>query len=80
MDYQRQQLAGRAHVEGLKLFLPPGRSEIVRQRAANLNRRRLPNGNFTNSMSAPRLVDAVDVADSGNIITRLTRAVDIAAA
>src|SRR5208337_3870905 len=28
MDYQRQQLAGRAHVEGLKLFLPPGRSEI----------------------------------------------------
>ncbi len=37
MDYQRQQLAGRAQVEGLKLFLPPGRSEIVRQRAANLN-------------------------------------------
>ena len=37
MDYQRQQLAGRAQVEGLKLFLPPGRSEIVRQRAANLD-------------------------------------------
>ena len=37
MDYQRQQLAGRAHVEGLKLFLPPGRAEIVRQRAAHLH-------------------------------------------
>jgi len=37
MNHQRQRLAGRAQVEGLKLFLPQGRSEIVRQRAANLN-------------------------------------------
>ena len=37
MDYQRKHLAGRAVVEGLKLFVPPRCSEIVRQRAANLN-------------------------------------------
>ncbi len=53
MDHQRQQLAGRAQVEGLKLFLPPGRSEIVRQRAAHLTRSR-PSGRSMNWMSAPR--------------------------
>ena len=38
MDRQREQLAGRAHVEGLKLFAPAGRAEVVRQRMAHLNR------------------------------------------
>jgi hypothetical protein len=58
MDYQRQQLAGRAHVEGLKLFLPPGRAEIVRQRERS------------------ELCEPLDLADTGNIVTRLTHAVD----
>jgi hypothetical protein len=54
MDHQRQHLAGRAHVEGLKLFLPPGRSEIVRQRICTLKRL---SGRSSNSMSATRSVN-----------------------
>ena len=37
LDACRKQLAGRAHVEGLKLFVPPGRSAIARERMALLN-------------------------------------------
>ena len=79
MDHQRQRLSGRALVEGLKLFLPPGRSEIVRQRAANLNveaaKWQLYELDERSEICVP-----VDTADSGNIITRLTRAVDVRAA
>ncbi len=79
MDYQRQQLAGRALVEGLKLFLPPGRSEIVRQRTAYLN----PDAakwQLYELDERAEICEPVDSADSGNIITRLTRAVDVPAA
>ncbi|HEY1731423.1 MAG TPA: hypothetical protein VGG15_06730 [Terriglobales bacterium] len=79
MDYQRQQFAGRAQVEGLKLFLPPGRSEIVRQRAANLNQEAAKWQIFELDERA-ETVEAFDVADSGNIITRIGRAVDMQAA
>jgi hypothetical protein len=78
MDYQRQQLAGRAHVEGLKLFLPPGRAEIVRQRAAHLHpeaaKWHLYELDERSEICAP-----LDVPDTGNIITRLTHAVDVEA-
>jgi hypothetical protein len=76
MDYQRQQLAGRAHIEGLKLFLPPGCSEIVRQRAAHLHpdaaKWQLYELDEHSELCAP-----LDLADTGNIITRLARAVDV---
>jgi hypothetical protein len=75
MDHQRQRLAGRAQVEGLKLFLPPGRSEIVRQRAANLNAD-LAKWQIYELNERAETVEAYDVADSGNINSRLTRAVD----
>ncbi len=79
MDYQRQQLAGRAHVEGLKLFLPPGRAEIVRQRAAHLHpdaaKWQVYELDERSELCAP-----LDLADTGNIITRLTHAVDAAGA
>jgi hypothetical protein len=75
MDYQRQQLTGRAHVEGLKLFLPPGRAEIVRQRAAHLHpeaaKWQLYELDERSQLCAP-----LDLADTGNIVTRLTHAVD----
>ena len=75
MDYQRQQLAGRAHVEGLKLFLPPGRAEIVRQRAAHLHpeaaKWQLYELDERSEICAP-----LDFPDTGNIVTRLTHAVD----
>lgn len=79
MNYLRQRQAGRAQVEGLKLFLPPGVSEIVRQRAANLNpdaaKWQLYELDERYETCAP-----IDTADSGNIITRLTHAVDLQAA
>ncbi len=79
MDYQRRQRAGRAQVEGLKLFLPPGGSEVVRQRAANLNCE-AAKWQLYEVDERSEMCDAIDVADSGNIISRLTRAVDVAAA
>lgn len=75
MDYQRQQLAGRAHVEGLKLFLPPGRSDIVRQRAAHLNAE-AAKWQLYQFDERSEICEPLDSADSGNIITRLTHAVD----
>ncbi len=75
MDYQRRQLAGRAHVEGLKLFLPPGRAEIVRQRATHLHpeaaKWQLYELDERSELCAP-----LDLADTGNIVTRLTHALD----
>lgn len=79
MDYQRQRLAGRALVEGLKLFVPPRCSEIVRQRAANLNAEAAKWQLYEIDERAETCA-AIDIADSGNIITRLTRAVDVRAA
>lgn len=79
MDHQRQQFAGRAQVEGLKLFLPPGRSEIVRQRAAHLNLDAAKWQIYELDERA-ETPEAFDIADSGNIITHLTRAIDVHAA
>ncbi len=79
MDYQRQHLAGRAHVEGLKLFLPPGRSEMVRQRAGQLNAEAAKWQIFELDERS-EICEPMDCADSGNIITRLGHAVDVPAA
>jgi hypothetical protein len=79
MDRQRQQLAGRAHVEGLKLFLPAGRAEIVRQRMAHLNRDAAKWQLFELDERA-ETCSPLDCDDSGNIVTRLVRAVDVPAA
>jgi hypothetical protein len=79
MDYQRRQRAGRAQVEGLKVFLPPGGSEVVRQRAANLNCDAAKWHLYELDERSERC-EAVDIADSGNVVTRLTRAVDMQAA
>lgn len=79
MDRQREQLAGRAHVEGLKLFLPAGRSEMVRQRVAHLNRDAAKWQLFELDERA-ETCEPLDCDDSGNIETRLVRAVDGVAA
>ena len=79
MDYLRQQMAGRAVVEGLKLFLPLSRSEIVRQRAAHLDPESAKWQIFELDERAETL-EALDTRDIGNIMTRLTRAVDRQAA
>jgi len=79
MDYQRRALAGRAHVEGLKLFLPPGRSEIVRLRMAHLNAEAAKWQIFELDERS-EICEPMDSTDCGNIVTRLTRAVDVEAA
>ncbi len=79
MDYQRQRLAGRSVLEGLKLFLPPGRSEVVRQRIASLNPEAAKWQVFELDERS-EICEPLDCDDSGNITTRLTRAVDVEAA
>jgi hypothetical protein len=79
MDHLRQQSAGRAVVEGLRLFLPRGRSEIVRQRAAHLDSDSAKWQIFELDERA-ETIEPFDIGDIGNIMTRLTRAVDRQAA
>jgi hypothetical protein len=79
MDRQRGQLAGRAHVAGLKLFLPAGRSEMARQRMAHLNRDAAKWQLYELDERAETCAP-LDCDDSGNIETRLVRAVDASAA
>ncbi len=79
MEHQRRQLAGRSVVEGLKLFLPPGRAQIVRQRAAHLD----PDAakwQLYELDERQESADSIDLADTGNIVSRLTRAVDLTGA
>jgi hypothetical protein len=75
MDRQREYLAGRAHVVGLKLFVPVGRGDMVRQRMANLDRDAAKWQLFELDERAESC-NPVDCDDSGNIETRLVRAVD----
>ncbi len=79
MDRQREQLAGRAHVEGLKLFAPAGRADVLRQRMAHLNRDAAKWQLYELDERA-ETCECLDCNDSGNIVTRLVRAIDVAAA
>ncbi len=79
MDYQRRHLAGRAHVEGLKLFAPPGHSSVLRQRLAHLDAN-AAKWQIYEIDERSEICESIDSADIGNIETRLVRAVDEAAA
>jgi hypothetical protein len=78
LDHCRQQLAGRAVVEGLKLFLPAGCSAVVRERMAHLDRNAARFELFEVSEREDAL-HPLDTADRGNIATRLVRCPDAAA-
>jgi hypothetical protein len=79
MHRQREQLAGRSHIVGLKLFVPAARSEILRQRMAHLNREAARWELYELDERAETCAP-LDSEDSGNLATRLTRAVDADAA
>ncbi len=79
MHHQREQLAGRSHVAGLKLFVPAGRNEMIRQRMAHLNRSAAKWELYELDERA-ETCSPLDCDDSGNISTRLVRAVDAPAA
>jgi hypothetical protein len=78
LDYLRQREAARRHIGGLKLFVPTGRSAMVRERMAHLNHAaaswQLYEVDAKNST-----VEPVDTGDIGNISTRLVHCPDAAA-
>src|SRR5271165_5283012 len=79
MERQREQLAGRVHVEGLKLFAPANRADVVRQRMTHLNHDAAKWQLYKLDERAETCV-ALDCSDSGNIVTRLMRAIDVPSA
>ena len=79
LDHLRQREAVRAVVEGLKLFVPPGTSAVVRERMAHLNRGAAKFELY--ELNEPEeSLEAVDTTDRGNIATRLVRCPDESAA
>ena len=74
LDYHRQR-AGRYHIEGLKLFLPHGRAEIVSQRMAHLDQNAVKWQLYQVGERAENCGE-LDFRDHGNLATRLVRAVD----
>src|SRR2546425_4835813 len=74
LDVCRQAQAGKVLVEGLNLIVPSGRSALVRERMANLNRAAAKWRLFEFALAE------VDCADRGNVATRLARAPDEATA
>jgi hypothetical protein len=78
MHHLREQLSGRSHVVGLKLFVPAGRSDTLRERMAYLSPEAARWEIFELDERAESC-ETLDCTDSGNIGTRLVRAVDACA-
>lgn len=70
LDYLREREAGRKHVGGLKIFVPPERSAIVRERMAHLNREAASFELYEFDQRGESS-EAVDTSDRGNVATRL---------
>ena len=72
LDYCRAHLGERSYVEGLKLFVPAGRSEVVRERMAHLNHA-AAKFELYELEERERHLRPVDCRDRGNIATRLVQ-------
>lgn len=70
LDYLRERDAGRKLVAGLKVFVPAGRSAIVRERMAHLNRQAASFELYEVDERA-QTSELIDTSDRGNIETRL---------
>jgi hypothetical protein len=75
LDGCRQAQAGKAAVEGLKLFLPAGSSALTRERMAHLNRG-AAKWQLYELDECEDCVREVDVSDRGNVATRLVHSTD----
>ena len=75
LDVCRLSSAGKFHVEGLKMFVPAGCSGLVRERMAHLNRH-AAKWRLYEFEQREEDVKEIEVADRGNISTRLVRYVD----
>jgi hypothetical protein len=75
LDLCRQRHAGRLVVEGLKLFVPDGSSELVRERIAHLNPA-IAKWRLFELEERAEEIKRVEISDRGNISTRLVRCPD----
>jgi hypothetical protein len=78
LDVCRQSQDGKAHVEGLHLFVPNGCSQLVRERMANLNRTSAKWSLYEFDERHDAAVE-IDCTDRGNVSTRLLHAPNEAA-
>ena len=78
LDACRQSQAGRALVEGVKLFLPAHSSALTRERMAHLNRDAAKWELFELEERDQNL-KSIDITDTGNVATRLVHCSDEAA-
>ncbi|MEO8725540.1 MAG: hypothetical protein ABI383_05400 [Acidobacteriaceae bacterium] len=72
LDYLRERYAADRAFHGLKLFLPAGSSQVVRQRAAHLNHH-LMKLEVWELDQREETIARMDIFDCGNIATRLVR-------
>ena len=79
LDFCHKRGSGRTVVEGLKLFVPRGRSAVVHTRMHYLNRSAARFELFELDERAEELA-SIDLSDQGNIATRLVRCPDYAGA
>jgi hypothetical protein len=75
LDTCREREVGRSVIEGLRLFLPPGRSAVVRARMAHLNHA-IAKLQLYEVEEHDAIADECDARDAGNIATRLVRCPD----
>jgi hypothetical protein len=75
LDACRQSQAGKALVEGLKLFLPASSSALTRERMANLNRA-AAKWQLYELEERDHNLREIDVSDTGNVATRLVHFTD----
>src|SRR3954453_4436316 len=75
LDHCREREAPRAHVEGLKLLVPPAMSAVVRERMSNLNHA-AAKFDLYELNEREQSVEQLDCSDRGNIKKRLVRSVD----
>jgi len=79
LDACRQAQAGRALVEGVKLFLPPGSSALTRERMAHLNRQ-AAKWQLYEVGERDQDLRELEITDIGNVATRLVHSPDESAA
>ena len=79
MDHCREREAPRAHVEGLKLFVPTKMGAVVRERMSNLNHA-AAKFELYELDEREQTMEQLDCSDRGNIKTRLVHRVDESAA
>ncbi len=78
LDVCRQAQAGKCVIEGLKLFAPAGRSQLLRERMFHLNPEAAKWQLYEINQREDALTE-IDISDGGNIDTHLVHAPDEAA-